>query len=741
MNNIDPSRIRWIKNVKRDGGQSWAYFEDYTETNQQFALHWPHSKRGNAKQPNKGDIIILFQNYKNQGPRITHLVEVVDDDSFIDSQNPGKYETAREVKLIYRSKNIINGLGFRYAYKAVAYGTVHSIHFLDSSSTVNVIQETIFKLFKKDRDSYFHIKHINGKTHLNLPPNKLFNESQFVEIGSNIITLIGENGCGKSAVLESIFKASDRSEEFRFICFSSGQNELFSKIFKDIQATNKDFLLKKQIENEVDYEDDTFDIPIKAFYFNKQWTRLLIFFASVLFPNGRVRDYLNSLKLSNENEIPEIKLSIPFRIDWNYVDKVRKEKELESSGHFSLFMQGKFHKKLTWFIESIGRGDYEYEAPIRKSPVFINEETTLRIFQEKSSDLIFNFFWFGSIGNTPIFDLPEVELFINEIELDDLSDGEYQILSIYALLDHFDKEETIFLFDEIDSHLYYQNIKKLWQILSKVKGKIITTTHISDSILNNTINDIKLVEKGRIEEKMTLKDLAKRASNIVGKKQYEYELAARAENIVLVDDEVDWIIFQKLVEKKTNSNLSVVFDRIIPFKRTSSYNNTSETFGKGKLEFVKELIEIVGDKPIMTRNIFMICDRDKLSKNSINDNMEVNIHNDYKSCKKFNSTSAFLFALKRLEIENYLLSYTMLEAKGVLNDLIDKFPRINFSRGDTFDGIADIEEFDAKELLHPLYKANGFEEVKLNEIVNLIPANEISSDLENLYNFIVSKIN
>ncbi|NMV42278.1 AAA family ATPase, partial [Vibrio parahaemolyticus] len=50
---------------------------------------------------------------------------------------------------------------------------------------------------------------------------------------------------------------------------------------------------------------------------------------------------------------------------------------------------------------------------------------------------------------------------LGNIELDDLSDGEYQLLFLYALIDLFDAPNTLFLFDEADSHLHYKNVEKL----------------------------------------------------------------------------------------------------------------------------------------------------------------------------------------------------------------------------------------------------------------------------------------
>ena len=38
----------------------------------------------------------------------------------------------------------------------------------------------------------------------------------------------------------------------------------------------------------------------------------------------------------------------------------------------------------------------------------------------------------------------------NDLEFQQLSDGEYQLLSIYALIDLFDEVDTVFLLDEVD---------------------------------------------------------------------------------------------------------------------------------------------------------------------------------------------------------------------------------------------------------------------------------------------------
>ncbi|MDQ1769366.1 hypothetical protein [Labilibaculum euxinus] len=77
---------------------------------------------------------------------------------------------------------------------------------------------------------------------------------------------------------------------------------------------------------------------------------------------------------------------------------------------------------------------------------------------------------------------------------------------------------------------------------------------------------------------------------------------------------------------------------------------------------------------------------------------------------------------------------------NLLNTLQEKFPRLILEKNDNLDNIADIEEFDAKKLLHPLYKPEGFDESLLNEIIDLIPKEEISEDILKMYIFLKNNI-
>lgn len=68
---------------------------------------------------------------------------------------------------------------------------------------------------------------------LNLSPNPLHRYAQTLRI-DKVATLIGENGSGKSSILQSVFEqrlTGRDHENLKIVCFSSGQNENYSAKF------------------------------------------------------------------------------------------------------------------------------------------------------------------------------------------------------------------------------------------------------------------------------------------------------------------------------------------------------------------------------------------------------------------------------------------------------------------------------------------------------------------------------
>ena len=128
---------------------------------------------------------------------------------------------------------------------------------------------------------------------LNLTPNVLFDQPQTISL-SKVTTLIGENGSGKSSVLQSIFNQKLSNENYieqKIVCFSSGQNEKFSNEF------SRHLIQTRADEN---------NLQFSCFYFDKSWSKLLIFLATVLKRRGKVRKFLVDSGYADEVDSLEI---------------------------------------------------------------------------------------------------------------------------------------------------------------------------------------------------------------------------------------------------------------------------------------------------------------------------------------------------------------------------------------------------------------------------------------------------
>jgi len=546
---------------------------------------------------------------------------------------------------------------------------------------------------------------------------------------TNICTLIGKNGAGKSTLLESIFN-NETSHDI--IAFSSGQNELFTKIYNEI---------KKDTFSKINTIGSEFK-DINKYYFNKKWVRIIVFFASSM-KDGLVKQYLVENEYIDTNN--DLSLKIEFELPDYYIRAYESAiKEEETNPNHQSVRRTYIHQYIEKIIEKYIKPEFDFDEKLPKKTIKIKANDTFELFEDKDFLKIFTFISLANNASKPIFLYENALLFFkDDLEFEQLSDGEYQLLAIYALIDLFDSENTIFLLDEIDSHLHYSNINKIWNHLKRIEGKVITTTHISESIINNNFNSLLYIENGKIEKDLTAQNVFKKLSQVTGAKDYEYKIASKIKYIALLDDEVDWLIFKKLAMKKIDNNeVANILNQVIPYKRTSSYNDTNEIFGKSKLKYVVDFKEKKLEGSI-TKIIFLICDRDKLPFNEINeDDLSVNINANFKKIRRFNNnqTYTYLHSWRMREIENYLLSKTMLSYYERLDDLKSQLKQVNFDNLTVLDKSEDIRIYDAKEILHPLYKAEGFDESKLDEIIDKIPKEEISEDIVKMYNFIKDKV-
>ena len=189
---------------------------------------------------------------------------------------------------------------------------------------------------------------------LTLAPNPLHDQPQTLNI-NKVATLIGENGSGKSTILQSIFSEGLNGggpAHLRTVCFSSGQNESFSKHFnehvKKIRRRGKSMVLS-------------------SFYYDKTWSKLLVFLATALVRDGKTRTFLlekGYAKESQDINRDDIssKLSFSFRVDKRYAQRVQDALKKEEVGEKGTLRQTPFYRSLESFVEELIDREYLFEG-------------------------------------------------------------------------------------------------------------------------------------------------------------------------------------------------------------------------------------------------------------------------------------------------------------------------------------------------------------------------------------------
>jgi len=119
--------------------------------------------------------------------------------------------------------------------------------------------------------------------------------------------------------------------------------------------------------------------------------------------------------------------------------------------------------------------------------------------------------------------------------------------------------------------------------------------------------------------------------------------------------------------------------------------------------------------------------------------------------KKDVKENAYLLSWRRKQIENYLLSYSMLTKRNKIHEIHQDIGQVYHLQENNKMDIKQIQDLEIKTKIQSLYVHNGVSKNTNNpegvdfsllaEVINDIPASEISDDIVNMYNFIVLKIN
>jgi len=594
-------------------------------------------------------------------------------------------------------------------------------------------------------------------TTLNLPSNILHNQPQILEF-DKIATFIGGNGSGKSAILKSIFdKKLDGTtyENYKIVCFSSGQNESYSSGFSKYLNTER---------------SKGSSLNLDCFYYDKLWSMLLIFLATTSKPRGEVRSFLRQNNYIDENEYGQdesTKLSFDVKVDKAYSNIVQQSLDDESKGETNVITNKAYHRTLDSFINSVvvETKDYNFKEPLDIQNIQLTQDILSPVSFEEDDETSFNskVMFFTQASDNNYFIVKESFKLIFEkdgktLHLGDLSDGEYQLLFLYSLIDLFDSENTLFLLDEADSHLHYKNIEKLWSVYNKSEGLIITTTHLLDSITKSGIERLKVIEAGQIKSGKKLTHLTNRLRELSEINNVKFQAISLFKNIILIDDENDWEQFKLLVKRKLadsieeEKNIEAKLSNFIVIKCNSGYEGKgNENFADKKLSWLRNFLEYINGHSCKTKNIFLICDRDELPFANIGTpKCTLLVKGD--NVNKVNSNpKSHLLSWKRREVKHYLLSHTALidnieivESELDLGSKSKLSPSISCDEmtcGNYNEKLASIKSEIIKDIVNP-YINNGEQGFCINmakDYINTIPKEEISEDIVNMYNYLVGE--
>ena len=590
---------------------------------------------------------------------------------------------------------------------------------------------------------------------LTIPSNVLYSQPQTLEF-DKITTFIGGNGSGKSTILKSIFDEKlegTNYQDYKIVCFSSGQNESYSDNFSKYLNTER---AKKNALN------------LDCFYYDKLWSMLLIFLATTSKHDGKVRTFLKQNNYITEGDLEEdesTKFSFSVKVDKTYTNLVKQSLEDEQKGESDIITNKAYHQTLENFIHSLISESYDFSEPLESQTIHLNQDELSKVsFEEdeySSFDSKVMFFTQASDNNYFVVKESFELVFEKEgqsLQLSDLSDGEYQLLFLYALIDLFDSENTLFLFDEADSHLHYKNIEKLWSVYDNAQGLIITTTHLLDSIAKAGIERLKVIEEGKVQSGKKLTQLTNRLRDLSEINNVKFQAISFFKNIVLIDDENDWEQFKLLVKRKLANSTDEMQDienklsNFIVIKCYSGYKGQGdEKFAGSKILWLTNFLDYIEGHPCNTKNIFLICDRDEFPLANVGTAKSTLLVKGNHIPKGNTTPKSHLLSWKRREIKHYLLSHTALiekmnEVEAEL-DLGAKSKLLPNESGDyTTDGnynekLATIKSDIVKEIVNPYINIEnqGFCIQKIQAYIDTIAKDEISEDIVNMYNYLVGE--
>lgn len=587
--------------------------------------------------------------------------------------------------------------------------------------------------------------------------------------------LVGGNGSGKSSLLESIHLKHIGDENVKIATFSSGQNQNF-------EENHLVYLLGKR--KELNDGDDIFP---HSFYFDVNWAPILLVLATHLKATEIEADasgsrryvprgYCSSFLLSHGYCLDS--LTFRMQLPEFYFKIFKRNNEFSESDFVQIVdilfnvdsvneTQKNFREKSV-DVDSIDSSSLEeLFTPVMSNELYFSIEKILQQISEgtKTEKIVklLNFFQITSIDNSYV-DLSTASVSVKRGEEafrhGDLSDGEYQLLCTYAILDIFNDYYDYILLDEVDSHIHFSNLNPLWRSLNETTmTKIITSTHNPISLRYVSPERIKSLKQGECEDGLaTLSSLGEIFDSYHTSKRTVALSFRNSETLILIDGIKDWKILCSLFKKVKENGYSSKFDDLRPYPLSSKRVSLNDS-PDDKDKFVQLLGSVYSEElkgteldDLKLKKIICIKDRDNESLQDRyvtgsgmcvvkeEENLVIS------PAKRIAVTKVFLH---RREIENYLLCEKTLQdidethiigtnlfGEGVNRSYIQE--RLG---NEEVLATLDCKDFVSSKICHiNSDEEKGFSEEKMNELVNSIPKEEISPYIALLHDYLSRRL-
>ena len=425
---------------------------------------------------------------------------------------------------------------------------------------------------------------------------------------SGVMAFIGNNGSGKSNLLEAI------SAIFRHL-YDKKQKDIpfnFSLVYttfngRTVEITRNELSVTTKIDNQENSDLYSF-LPkqIVAIYSGEE-DRLWREYYKPIYD-----DFISKISKSFQEEFPKMLYLNKFY--W----------------HISLLclLLNRFNNPEDKFCEEIlGINNvhsvkFEFKKNYQGYPsnnvlqfistIDAKDEYTLDELQEviKNYDIneVFKYLYIAfTPKNTKILENITIE-YNDNLKIEDFSEGEKKMILIKAALEFAGQEDSLFILDEPDAHIHLSNKMQIKKVLEEYEQnrQVIITTHSPTLTKAIPKEGIYCLEKGKVKEFKDIVEVTKYLAN----KEDIYKLLFSKSNILIVEGKTDDKYIKKAIELYKDEFPDLDF-QILRVGGTDDEN-------------IKNLIDIITLKD--EQKIIVLVDRDdaghKVYKKIFNNNKE-----------------------------------------------------------------------------------------------------------------------